>query len=364
MYYAQDPFSASRRVAPQWVWVLIVVLIGLNLRPFLTAIGPMTAAIRAGADLDYRGIAWLTLLPLLLMGLGAIFEPVLRWACSARFAMLAGLFILGVGIALRFIDYDGVALIATAILCGLGVSIIQSIFPGVIKQLFAERLPVIMGVYSASLMAGGALGAQVTPLVEIWFGSWRAALSFWALPAISTLLLAWHVLPRGKTIRRRGRERPAGLWWIRRTWLLVACFGLINTGYAALVAWLPSFYGERGWNNADAGGTDRADVDFPGLLGPDPAGDGGAPPRPPALASGGSGFPGRRVCRLRFFSWRGAVHLGRHYGRWSRRQFRIDACHRPRPFSGRRTGGRAGCLHARRGLRNRSHGPLGDRRSA
>ncbi|MCW0038140.1 MFS transporter, partial [Acinetobacter baumannii] len=45
--------------------------------------------------------------------------------------------------------------------------------------------------------------------------------------------------------------------WLRqrpRTWLLMACFGLINGGYAAMVAWLAPFYQTHGWSPAQSGG--------------------------------------------------------------------------------------------------------------
>ena len=67
----QEPTSGVRALhgASQGAWLAVVVLIGLNLRPFLTGIGPLVASIRGSTGLDYRGIAWLTLLPMLLMGL-------------------------------------------------------------------------------------------------------------------------------------------------------------------------------------------------------------------------------------------------------------------------------------------------------
>ena len=49
-----------------------------------------------------------------------------------------------------------------------------------------------MGLYSAALMGGGALGAQLTPLAAQG-GAWRTALAWWALP----VLVFWpDVAPR------------------------------------------------------------------------------------------------------------------------------------------------------------------------
>ncbi len=64
--------EVSHRASPRWLILVAIVAIGLNLRPFLTAVGPLAATIRAGTGLDYEGMAWLTLLPMLLMGVARL----------------------------------------------------------------------------------------------------------------------------------------------------------------------------------------------------------------------------------------------------------------------------------------------------
>ena len=49
----------------------VVALVGLNLRPFITGIGPLAADIGAQTGLGLKGISLLTLVPMLLMGLCA-----------------------------------------------------------------------------------------------------------------------------------------------------------------------------------------------------------------------------------------------------------------------------------------------------
>lgn len=63
--------------APGWA-LAAIVLAGLNLRPFLTGIGPLAPVIRNSTGLDYRGMAWLTLLPMVLIGVGACLAPAMR----------------------------------------------------------------------------------------------------------------------------------------------------------------------------------------------------------------------------------------------------------------------------------------------
>lgn len=247
---------AGTALAPtrQGLWLAVVVLTALNLRPFLTAIGPLARDIATATDLDLRGMAWLTLLPMLLMGLGAWCGPALQQRLGARRVLLGALAVLALGSALRAWAPGGGTLIATAALCGLGVAFVQAVFPGVIKRQFPGHVAPVMGLYSAALMGGGALGAQLTPLAAQG-GDWRSALAWWAVPVLAALLLAWRALPRNAQSPVQNNGPSPTRWMLRRprTWLLMACFGLVNGGYASVVAWLAPFYQSHGWSAADSG---------------------------------------------------------------------------------------------------------------
>ncbi|KWR89099.1 MFS transporter [Cupriavidus sp. IDO] len=249
--------ALAATAAPRWQMLAAVVVIGLNLRPFLTAVGPLAPAIRAGTGLDYQGMAWLTLLPMLLMGVGAFVAPAIRQRLGARRAIIGALVLLGAGSALRLGVADGPLLIATAALCGLGVAVVQAAYPGIIKQEFPSRVAPVMGLYSAALMGGGALGAQLTPFVASMAGNWRDGLALWALPAWAALVLAWRTLPRASGARQAANRAASGstLRLLRRprTWLLMGCFGVMNGGYASLVAWLAPFYQSHGWSAGKSG---------------------------------------------------------------------------------------------------------------
>ena len=240
--------------APRGLWLAVVVVTALNLRPFLTAIGPLAGDISSATGLDLRAMAWLTLLPMLLMGLGAWFGPTLQQRLGVRRVLLGALALLALGSALRGWAHSGSVLIATAALCGLGVAFVQAVFPGIIKLQFAGHVAPVMGLYSAALMGGGALGAQLTPLAAQG-GHWRSALAWWAVPVLAALALAWRALP--KTARKETAHSGSNptRWMLRRPrlWLLMLCFGLVNGGYASVVAWLAPFYQSHGWSPAQSG---------------------------------------------------------------------------------------------------------------
>lgn len=233
--------------------IATVALVGLNLRPFVTSIGPLAGSIRAHTGLGLQGMALLTLVPMLLMGVLAFAGPALESAGGARRSVLLALLVVCGGCALRMVAGTGWALVATAALIGLGVAIVQAVFPGIIKREFAGQVGPMMGLYSAMLMGGGALGALLSPAVSEAAGSWAAGLACFALPALAAALLAAAVLPvdvRARPVRHMTRAflaRP-------RTWLLMACFGLVNGGYASVVAWLAPAYQEQGWSASASAG--------------------------------------------------------------------------------------------------------------
>lgn len=247
-----NPSQPSPAQSSPWVLLSLVVLIGLNLRPFLTAPGPLIARIAADTGLGYGGIALLTLLPMLLMGLGAFLVPGLQARIGTRRGMLSALLLLMLGSLLRLWSANGISLIVTAALCGAGVAFVQAAFPGIIKQGFPHKVAAVTGLYSAMIMGGGAVGAQLAPVLAHGGQDWRPALAWLALPATAALLLAWRVLADGKAARpdkalvSRLLRRP-------RSWQLMACFGLVNGGYSSMVAWLAPYMQAQGWSVAQSG---------------------------------------------------------------------------------------------------------------
>ncbi len=108
-----------------------------------------------------------------------------------------------------------------------GVALIQALVPAMIKREFHHRVPVAIGVYSASLMAGGGLAALLSPLVATQFEDWQAGSGVWLLPALGALLL-WAWLPLGaakmhqavpafKGLRRPPRLAAGGVFRLGRT---------------------------------------------------------------------------------------------------------------------------------------------------
>ena len=217
--------------------------------------------------MNLRSFSWLTLLPMVLMGIGGWLAPSALLRLGARTAICGSLMLIALGCALRLLpagDATGTLLIATAGLCGAGVALVQSILPGLIKRQSPHNVAPMMGLYSAALMGGGALSAQLSPLAMQWGLSWQQSLAIWAIPVMLALPLAWHALSLMRDQKPSAKSLPTPItapassdtsWLLRRrrTWLLLISFGLMNGGYASTVAWLAPFYQTHGWTATQSG---------------------------------------------------------------------------------------------------------------
>ncbi|MFB0774198.1 cyanate transporter [Aeromonas salmonicida] len=246
------PASTPHHSKQDLALLVLVILIGLNLRPFLTAIGPLAQAIDNRLGLGMDTLAWLTLLPLWLIGVGVLITPGLRRLTGPSQLLGAALLLLGMGNAMRFDAQSGALLIASAALCGLGSALVQGVLPGLIKQSFAHKVPLVMGIFSACMMGGGALGASLTPQLAASL-DWSRALALWSLPVLLAMVwLGWKVRQPNAAVVAipHGEQR---LITLPRSWLLIGCFGIINSGYGIVVAWLAPAYMAQGWSAQQGG---------------------------------------------------------------------------------------------------------------
>lgn len=241
--------------ASNFAWLAVIVAIGLNLRPLLTSVSPLMGVILHATGLSFRGASMLTGLPVVAMGVCAFGASAMSRAIGNARGVAIGLIAIVAACAGRLFAGNAVALIASAAIAGTGVAVIQALLPGVMKTRFASRLPFAMGLYSASIMAGGGLGASITPGVASRV-SWQAGLAFWALPALIALAV-WLMLMRVDALPRASSSRHAApspsLFRNRRAWTLGIFFGLVNGGYTSLVAWMPAYYQQLGRGVSESG---------------------------------------------------------------------------------------------------------------
>ncbi|GAB3625306.1 MFS transporter [Pandoraea terrae] len=255
---------------PGWALFVAIVAVGLTLRPTLTSVSPLLAQIRATTGMSFPMASMLTSLPVLAMGVFALAAAPLMRKIGERAGVSAGLVALAAACGMRFVADTSGSLLASALLAGIGIAVVQTLLPGVIKGRYgAARMTAMMGLYSAALMGGGGLGAALSPRVAQWTGDWRAGLGIWVV-VMAFALIAWFIAPQARRgvgngsdpapphpvrgLRAVSSAASAPRWFRHpRAWLLAVYFGLINSTYTSMVAWLPPFYQQAGMSAGESG---------------------------------------------------------------------------------------------------------------
>ncbi|TDN91251.1 MFS transporter [Microbacterium sp. BK668] len=247
--------------APAIAGLLVATcLVAANMRPTITAVGPLLGQIGDETSLS----------PTLLGLLGAV--PLLMWALvspvahelSRRFGMSRAvtwsLVVLAVGTVVRSIPGPTASLWIGTIIIGAALAIVNVLMPAAIKRDFPARVPAMMAVYTALLGGVGAIASGVAVPVshlELPGGEagWRFALLVIGLALLPFAIGAWGWATRGAphaagSGRHRGRT---GIWSDPVAWVVAAYMGFQASTFYMLLTWLASISVSTGRSAVVAG---------------------------------------------------------------------------------------------------------------
>ncbi|WP_434569623.1 cyanate transporter [Pseudomonas sp. Z3-8] len=236
------------------VWLMVsIVLVALNLRPSMAAVGPLLSAIRGEVPLSFSSASLLTMLPVMAMGVAMFLGMRIALRIGEHRTVVLSLLIIGIATASRLYLDSAAGLVTSAVVAGLGIALIQAVMPALIKARFADSVSLLMGLYVTSIMGGAALAASFSPFVLAQTGSWRIGLAIWALLALVALgcwwVQRWSVTP----LPQAASQRHQAFFGNARAWLLAIFFGLGTASYTCVLAWLAPYYVEKGWSEQHAG---------------------------------------------------------------------------------------------------------------
>ena len=236
------------------VWLMIsVVLVALNLRPSMAAVGPLLSTIRGDVPLSFSSAALLTMLPVMAMGLAMFFGMGLGKRMGEHRSIVLSLLVIGLATLSRLFVDSASALIVSAITAGVGIAMIQALMPALIKTRFSANVSLFMGLYVTAIMGGAALAASFAPLVQVQTGSWRIGLAIWAALAVLALVFWYAQRSAMPPLPQAGAGAQESFFGNRRAWLLAIFFGLGTAAYTCVLAWLAPYYVEQGWSEQQAG---------------------------------------------------------------------------------------------------------------
>ncbi len=236
------------------VWLMIsIVLVALNLRPSMAAVGPLLSSIRGDVPLSFSSAALLTMLPVMAMGLAMFFGMAVAKRLGEHRSIVLSLLVIGGATLSRLWVDSAQELIVSAIAAGVGIALIQALMPALIKSRFSDNVSLFMGLYVTAIMGGAALAASFAPWVQVQSASWRVGLAIWAVLAVLALVSWYAQRAKLPALPQAGTDTQATFFGNARAWLLAIFFGLGTASYTCVLAWLAPYYVEQGWSEQNAG---------------------------------------------------------------------------------------------------------------
>ncbi|WP_292079866.1 MULTISPECIES: MFS transporter [Brevundimonas] len=235
-----------------------IVALALNLRPAMAAVGPLLDLIEAATGMGSTAASLLTTLPVLMIGLGALSIRPLRRRLGERRGILLGALLIGGACLVRAVLTGATGLIASAVVVGIGVALIQALAPVVIKRAFPLQFGTVMALYTTGIMGGAAVAAATAAGLAETIG-WAGTLALWSAPAFVAALI-WLAASRDPAAEEPNRaavveatDPELPFWRQGRAWRLILIMGLGTSAYTLMLAWLPPFYIDLGEPRATAG---------------------------------------------------------------------------------------------------------------
>jgi MFS transporter, CP family, cyanate transporter len=249
------PAAAPQPAAPltMGLAVVCVVLVALQLRPGIVAVGPLLPSIIDDFGLSHTQASLLTAIPTLMMGLLALPAPRLAARFGRDRVIVGAMAVLALATFARAFADTALGLFLATAGIGAGIAVAGVLIASFVKASFPGRAAIFMSLYATSLALGSTLSAAASGPLAV-AGGWRYAAGSWALPALAGLL-AWIVVARRMPPAPTAASGPvrARMPWRHPTaWLIAIFFACNNVVFYAFIAWLAPMHIEAGMDAASA----------------------------------------------------------------------------------------------------------------
>ena len=244
----------SSWIQKRFLLIIGIIFIAFNLRPAITAVGPLIATIQKSLGINNLEAGFITTIPLIAF---ALFSPLVaklsrKWGNER--ILFFSLLLLAVGIFVRY-SHNLWILYAGTLIIGSGIAVMNVLLPSVIKSDFPNRIGIMTSIYTTSMcsMAGLASGVSI-PLSEGAGLGWEKSLVVWGILAIIGILL-WipQLKVSHKPIENQGTSPLQSIWKSKTAWAVSIFFGFQSFVFYCVIAWLPAILLHKGMNENTAG---------------------------------------------------------------------------------------------------------------
>ena len=234
--------------------MLLMILVGLNLRPALSSLAPLLPRIASEGEFSVLTLSLLTTLPVLCLGLFAPLAPWLARRLGLERSLALGLIFLSAGLALRGIVSAPTLYLGT-LLAGAAIGIVGTLLPALLKRDLTASADLMTGVYTMALCLGGALGAGLSIPLAHWLNSWSLSLMSWSSFALIALFAWWWVMPQpiAEQWSKTQQNHTRALLSNPLAWQVMLLMGSQSSLAYIVFGWLPTLLVQQGYSESAAG---------------------------------------------------------------------------------------------------------------
>lgn len=232
-----------------------IILIGFNLRPALSGVGPLIAMIRESTGLSNSMLGLLTTLPLVAFGVLSTLTPLFTRRFGIEKTLSGALLLLTLGITLRAFGYIPLLFLGT-ILLGIAIAFGNVLLPALVKRDFDKRSGFMTSLYSGMMGVGAALAAGLSvPIAESFPGSWKTSLGVWGLFSFVAFLvwISQNKFSVPTNSKRSFKKAMKDLGSNSLAWNVALFLGLQSIAFYVILAWLPDILISKGFSSSEAG---------------------------------------------------------------------------------------------------------------
>ena len=234
--------------------MLLMILVGLNLRPALSSLAPLLPRIASEGEFSVLTLSLLTTLPVLCLGLFAPLAPWLARRLGLERSLALGLIFLSAGLALRGIVSAPTLYLGT-LLAGAAIGIVGTLLPALVKRDLTANADLMTGVYTMALCLGGALGAGLSIPLAHWLNSWSLSLMSWSSFALIALFAWWWIMPQpiAEQWSKTQQNHTRALLSNPLAWQVMLLMGSQSSLAYIVFGWLPTLLVQQGYSESEAG---------------------------------------------------------------------------------------------------------------
>ncbi|MDO1563839.1 MFS transporter [Neisseria sp. MVDL20-010259] len=231
-----------------------VVLLSINLRSPIIAIGPVVGFIRDDLGVSGSFMGLVGALPMLAF---ALFSPL-----AARFArrfgmenvLVGSIVLLSAGIVLRSALPSPALLVIGTVVLSAAIAMGNVLLPALAKRNLPKRIGLVVGTLSATMSVSAALAAIIAVPMAQW-QNWQWPLGIWILTALPALAVWLYIRMANGETATRSQPVSDGLnvWQSRAAWCISVFMGIQSLSFYAMVNFLPSVLIEKGMTPLTAG---------------------------------------------------------------------------------------------------------------